>query len=65
MQRQLLNSHVADFTDKQAVFAAAVDGVDGAELLRQLPCFTKFADDGSIQFHLVDLTAGIDIFGRI
>ncbi len=33
-QGDLLNSHIADLTDKQVVLTAAVDGVDRAKLLR-------------------------------
>lgn len=36
MEYQLLNSKIRELTDKQSVFAAAVDGVDRAEFLKQL-----------------------------
>ena len=65
MQRELLNSHIADLTHKQVVLAAAVDGVDRAKLLRQLPCSAELADDGSVQFHLVDVTGDVDVVRRI
>ena len=62
MQCELLNSHIGDLTHKQVVFAATVDCVDRAKLLRQFPCFAELADDGPVQFHLVDLTGHVEIF---
>src|SRR5262245_21105091 len=64
-KRELLHSHIRDLTDEQVVLAAAVDRVDRAELFRQLSGFAELSDDGSIQLHLVDLAAYVEIFRRI
>src|SRR5262245_34992172 len=57
-----LHSHIRNLTDEQIIFAAAVNRVNRTELFGQLSCFTKLADDGSVQFHLVDLTSHVEVF---
>src|SRR5262249_27041066 len=54
-QHQLLNAPVAQFTDQQFVLAAAVDGVDDVELLRQPAGTSELADDAAVELELVDL----------
>src|SRR5580698_6884636 len=61
MQGYLLHSPVADLAHVKLVVAAAVDGVDRAELLRQFARPAEFADDAAVQLQLVDLAVTVDI----
>src|SRR5579864_4120374 len=65
MQGEFLDSPVADLPHVQLVFAAAIDSVDGSELLRQFAGSAELADDVSVQLHLVDLAVDVDIVGRV
>src|ERR1700730_11043439 len=51
VQHQLLYAQIADFTNVERIFVAAVDCVDGSELLQHLAGPAKFAGHGSIQAH--------------
>src|SRR5881296_1605065 len=64
-QRQFLHPHVSQLADEEAVLAAAVDGVDRAELLRPLAHFAELADDRAVEPQLVDLAAVVEILRRI
>ena len=55
MQRELLYSPIRDLTHEDFVFTPAVDFMDRAEFLQQLPCSAKFAQDSSVEGHLIDL----------
>src|SRR5437773_4088374 len=55
MQRELLNSPIRDLAHEDFVFTPAVDFMDRAEFLQQLPCRAKFAQDSSVEGHLIDL----------
>src|SRR5215471_15799176 len=65
MEHQFLYSKIGKLTDKESVFAAAVDGVNRPEFLEQPAGTAKFAEDGSVQAHPVYLTGAIDIVPRI
>src|SRR5689334_7324069 len=54
-QRQLLHAPVNQLADVQLVLAAAIDGVDRSELLRQLTRAAEAPDDAPIEFGFVDL----------
>ena len=56
MEHQFLYSKIGKLTDKESVFAAAVDGVDRSEFLEQPSGTAKFAEDRSVQAHPIDLT---------
>ncbi len=56
---------ISELTDKQGIFAAAIDEVDRAEFLDQPSGTAKFAQDGAVQAHLQDLTSNIDIIPGI
>ena len=56
MEYQLLDPKISELTDKQGIFAAAIDGVDRAEFLEQPSGTAKFAEDSAVQAHLQDLT---------
>src|SRR3954453_6569278 len=64
-QRQLLHPEIPDFTDVEDILGAAIDRIDGAELLEQLAGPAKLADDRSVQAHLVDLAGRIEVIRRI
>src|SRR5437867_8305306 len=55
-QHDFLHPPVRQLANEQLVLAAAVDGVDNAELLRQLPGAAEFADDAPVELELVDFT---------
>src|SRR5437763_16817311 len=61
MEHQFLYSKIGKLTDKESVFAAAVDGVDRSEFLEQPSGAAKFAEDRSVQAHPIYLTGDIDI----
>src|SRR5438477_8939515 len=65
MEHQFLHPKIGKLTDKESAFAAAVDGVDGAEFLEQPSGTAEFAEDGSVRTHLIDLTRDIDIVPRV
>src|SRR5262245_16958752 len=65
MEHQFLHSKVGKLTDKECVFAAAVDGVDRPEFLEQPSGTAKFAENRSVQAHPIDLTGDIDIVPRV
>src|ERR1044071_7380245 len=65
MERQLLNSPIADLTHEQLIFTAAANGIHGAEFLRQLSSLAKFADRFSVQLQFIDLAIRVDILWRI
>src|SRR5215467_915038 len=65
MEHQFLYSKIGKLSDKESVFAAAVDGVNRPEFLEQPAGTAKFAEDGSVQAHPVYLTGTIDIVPRI
>src|SRR5262245_24371639 len=51
-QQDLLHAPGGDFRYEQLVGVAAVDFVDGAELLRRFACLSELADDRAVEFHL-------------
>src|SRR4029077_12384857 len=51
--------------DEKVVLIAAIDGVHGAEFLGHLAGAAELADDGSIQFDLVDFAGLVDVARRI
>ena len=53
-QGQLLHAPVREFAHVKFVFTTAIHFVDGAELLQQLSRLAEFAEDFSVQRHLVD-----------
>src|SRR4051794_18339215 len=55
-QRHFLDAPVAKLADEQFIVAAAVDGVDDVEFLRQTTGAAELADDPAVKFELVDLT---------
>src|SRR5437660_3976239 len=55
MQSKLLDSPVGDLAHVQDVRIAAVDLMDRAKLLEQLPGFAELAEDLTVELHLVDL----------
>src|SRR5262249_31794289 len=59
--RELLHPEIADFADVKRVLGAAIDGVDGAELLRQFAGLAEPADHRSVELHLVDLAGGVEV----
>src|SRR5215472_8238705 len=65
MEHQFLHPKIGKLTDKESVFASAVDGVDRTEFLEEPSGAAKFPDDRSIRTHLIDLAGDIDIVPRI
>src|SRR5436190_22817939 len=65
MEHQFLYSKIGKLTDKESVFAAAVDGVNRPEFLEQPSGTAKIAEDRSVQAHPIYLTGAIDIVPRI
>src|ERR1700752_3646990 len=65
LQRHSLHPEISDLADVERAFAATVDRVDGAELLRQLSRPAELADHRAVEAHLVDLAGGIDVCRRI
>ena len=65
MQGELLDSPVANLRNVQLIIAAAIDGIDRAELFRQLACLAEPAGDFSVQIDLVNLAVRVYIFRRI
>src|ERR1035437_3031837 len=64
MQRQLLHTPRNDLAHQQFVLVAAIDFVHGRELAQVLARVSELADNGSVQFHLVNL-AGHRVEQRI
>ena len=54
---------VADLSHIQRVLVATVDGIDGAEFLRQFSCPAELAHNLARQFHLVNFAVGVDSSG--
>ena len=65
MQSELLHSPVTDLSHIQLVLVATVDGIDGAEYLRQFSCPAELAHNLARQFQLVNLAVGVDIVRRV
>src|SRR5216117_1869839 len=65
MKHQFLYSKIGELTNKESVFAAAVDGINRPEFLEQPSGAAKFAENRSVQPHPVYLTSAIDIVPRI
>src|SRR5437868_11062616 len=65
MQGQLLDAQVSDFADIEIVLAAAVDGIDRAELFELLARTSELADDRPVELDLVDLAIVVDVVGRV
>ena len=61
-ERQFLHPVVADLRHIKLVGCSAVDLVDRTEFLGQFSRPAKLADDRSVQFQLVDLSAAVGIF---
>ena len=58
MEHQFLYSKIGKLTDKESVFAAAVDGVDRPEFLEHSPGTPKFAEDRSVHDSGLEADAG-------
>src|SRR5262249_20610328 len=65
MEHQFLHPKIRKLTDKESVFAAAVNGVDRSEFLEQPSGAAKFAEDCAVQPQPIYLTGNIDIVPRI
>src|SRR5215472_13193899 len=65
MEHQPLHPKISKLTDKESVFASAVDGVNRPEFLEEPSGTSKFAEDRSIQAHPIYLAGDIDIVPRI
>ena len=65
MQSELLHPPVTDLPHVEFVLVAAIDGVDGAEFLRQLPRSAELAYNLARQFQLVDLAVRVDVVRRV
>src|SRR5262249_18949803 len=65
MEHQFLYSKIGKLTDKESVFAAAVDGVDRPKFFEQPSGTAKFAEDRAVQPHPIYLTGDIDIVPRV
>src|SRR4029453_10770660 len=65
MEHQILHAKIGKLTDKESVFATAVNGVDRPEFLEQPSGTAEFAEGGSVEAHPVYLTGDIDIVPRI
>ena len=56
---------VADLSHIQLVLVATVDGIDGAEFLRQFSCPAELVHNLARQLHLVNFAVGVDIIRRV
>src|SRR6185503_11245959 len=65
LHRHFLHPEIPDLADVQRALAAAVDCVDGAELLQQLSRFAELTDHRAIEADLLDLAGRVDVSRRI
>ena len=65
MQSKLLHSPVTDLSHIQLVLVTTIDGIDGAEFLRQFSGPAKLAHNLACRFQLVNLAVGVDIIRRV
>src|SRR5438132_666265 len=60
-ENDFLNAPRRDLGDDELVGVAAVDLVDGAELLQLLAGLAELPEDGSVELHLVDLAGDVAV----
>ena len=65
LKRHALHPPIPEFADEQVILFPAVDRIHGAELPNQFSGRAETPHDRTVEPHLIDLTADIEIVGRV